>query len=51
MKTFTLCGENGCCPVVEVDETEVRIGEDDNLVRLSLAEWAALKDLVLAGSI
>lgn len=47
-KIFTLCPACTACPTVEIDDHEVRIGEGDNLVRLTPAEWnvfvRAIKD-------
>ncbi|MCK5559884.1 MAG: hypothetical protein KAJ51_04800 [Thermoplasmata archaeon] len=42
MKKIYLCGDSGCCPVVEIDGDEVRIGEDDNLCTLKREEWETL---------
>ena len=41
-KTVSLCPRCDACPTVEIDEQEVRIGEADNMVRLTLAEWNVL---------
>ncbi|MGH7935306.1 MAG: hypothetical protein ACREQN_19370 [Candidatus Binataceae bacterium] len=40
----TLCPECGHCPAVEIDDKGVRIGEDENTVTLTHAEW---NDLVV----
>lgn len=50
-RTVELCGENGCCPRVELDEHEVRIGEEGNLVRLKLEEWTTLRSKILSGEL
>ena len=42
MKKIYLCGDSGCCPVVEIDEDEVRIGEEGNLCTLKKDEWDTL---------
>ena len=44
-----LCGKDGCCPRVEIDADQVRIGEPGNVVRLTSAEWATLRQKVLSG--
>jgi len=36
-KSITLCPACDTCPSVEIDEHEVRIGEADNLVKLTTA--------------
>ena len=42
----TLCGVQGCCPTVEFAEDEVILRDDhDGQVRLTLDEWAELKEL------
>jgi hypothetical protein len=41
-KIVSLCPSCSACPAIEIDENEVRIGEGDNLVRLSPAEWNVL---------
>jgi hypothetical protein len=40
----TLCPECGHCPSVEINNTGVRIGENENTVTLTHAEW---NDLVV----
>jgi hypothetical protein len=35
----TLCPDCGRCPSVEIDQKSVRIGEANNTVILSHAEW------------
>lgn len=45
-KVFSLCPACGACPRVEVGDHEVRIGEGDNLVRLSPAEWNVLVEAI-----
>lgn len=46
-----LCGDNGCCPRVEIDAEQVRIGEEGNLVRLTPDEWDTLRAKVLSGEL
>jgi hypothetical protein len=42
MKKIYLCGDRGCCPVVDIDIDEVRIGEEGNLCTLKKEEWETL---------
>jgi len=35
----TLCPACGACPAVEITDRGVTIGEDENIVRLTHAEW------------
>lgn len=51
MRTVELCEKQGCCPVVELDDHEVRIGEPGNVVRLKPDEWASLRKKILAGDL
>jgi len=51
METYTLCGQKGCCPVVEVGEETVRIGEEGNIVELKKEEWKALVQKIKSGEI
>lgn len=46
-----LCSDDDCCPRVELDADEVRIGEEGNLVRLKPAEWKALRERILQGEL
>ena len=39
---LSLCPACSNCPAVEIDDHEVRIGEENNLVRLTPAEWNIL---------
>jgi hypothetical protein len=50
-KILSLCPACNACPVVEIDDHEVRIGEGDNLVRLSPAEWNVLVRAIKAGDV
>lgn len=47
--TFSLCPECDACPEVIIKADGVRIGEADNTVRLSHAEWNQLVALVRDG--
>jgi len=38
-KVYSLCPMCTNCPAVEIDAREVRIGEHNDLVKLSRAEW------------
>lgn len=49
-KVIELCSK-GCCPVVELDEDAVKIGEEGNLCVLRKEEWAALKAKILSGEL
>lgn len=44
---MSLCPACDACPVVEVYEETVRIGEANNQVALAKAEWNALVDAIL----
>ena len=37
------------CPAVEIKDSEVTIGEDENTVRLKPEEWNILVDMVKSG--
>jgi hypothetical protein len=50
-KTISLCPSCDACPTVEIDDREIRIGEDSNLVRLSPAEWNVLVQAIKAGEL
>lgn len=47
-KVVELCSK-GCCPVVELSDKVVKIGEKGNLCVLRKEEWAALKAKILSG--
>ena len=51
MKSVTLCPGCDCCPAVEIDDNEVRIGEAENLVKLNPAEWNELVRAVKRGEL
>jgi hypothetical protein len=48
---FTLCEECEHCPEVQITDQGVNIGEDENTVRLSHAEWNMLVRLVKSGAL
>jgi hypothetical protein len=47
----TLCSACEHCPAVEIDDQSVRIGEDDNTVKLTHAEWNELVAAVQRGEL
>ena len=47
MKIVSLCGGDSCCPVVQIDEEYVKIGEQDNVCVLTKSEWETLKHKIL----
>jgi hypothetical protein len=51
MKRVSLCPHCDACPMVELDEHEVRIGEEGNLVKLTPAEWNVLVQAIKAGEL
>jgi len=51
VKILSLCPACSDCPAVEITEHEVRIGEGDNLVRLSPAEWNVLVQAIQTGDL
>ena len=48
MKTVKLCREGSCCPVVEITDATVEIGEKGNTCVLTLEQWKILKEKVLS---
>ena len=48
---FTLCPDCAACPEVQIDDQGVTIGEHENAVRLSHAEWNELVRLVKSGAL
>ncbi len=50
-RIFTLCPACSACPTVEIDDHEVRIGEGDNLVKLTPVEWNVLVQAIKAGEL
>jgi hypothetical protein len=51
MKVLSLCPACSQCPAVEIDEHEVRIGEGNNRVTLSPAEWNVLVRSIKRGEL
>ena len=49
--TFSLCPECDACPEIVIETEGIRIGEADNIVRLSHAEWNQLVALVRSGKL
>ena len=47
MKIVSLCGNDGCCPVVKITDEKVEIGEEGNLCVLNVDEWESLKSKIL----
>lgn len=47
----TLCPACAGCPSVEITETRVTIGEDQNTVRLTHAEWNELVARIRSGEL
>jgi hypothetical protein len=50
-KQLSLCPHCAACPSVEIDEHEVRIGEEGNLVKLTPAEWNVLVQAIHTGEL
>ena len=48
-KTFSLCPECDHCPEITVEADSVQIGEAENMVQLSHAEWNQLVLLIQSG--
>jgi hypothetical protein len=51
LRKFTLCPACTACPEVEITDQGVTIGEEENTVRLSHAEWNELVRLIEAGEL
>lgn len=52
MKTVSLCSkDDSCCPVVELEDNSVRIGEEGNMCTLKREEWETLRTKVLRGEL
>jgi formate dehydrogenase maturation protein FdhE len=47
----TLCPVCGACPAVEITEQAVTIGEGENTVKLTHAEWNDLIDRIRRGEL
>ena len=50
-KKFTLCQACTACPEVEISDQGITIGEGENTVRLSHAEWNQLVRLIKSGEL
>ena len=50
-RIVNLCAEKDCCPVVELRDNEVLIGEEGNLVTLTNEEWNTMKAKIIAGEL
>jgi hypothetical protein len=50
-KKISLCPHCEACPMVELDDHEVHIGDAGNLVRLTPAEWNILVPAIKAGEL
>jgi len=50
MKVY-LCDKGGCCPAVEFDGDNVRIGEDDNTAVLTVEQWNIMVRKIKAGEL
>jgi len=50
-KKFTLCPACAACPEVEITEQGITIGERENTVRLSPAQWNQLVRLIKSGEL
>lgn len=47
----SLCPICGACLEVQIFDSEVRIGEDGNMVKLSVDEWNTLVEKILSGAL
>ncbi len=50
-KQISLCPHCNHCPMVEITEHGVRIGEAGNLVTLTLAEWSVRVRAIQGGEL
>jgi len=50
LKIVKLCVDDSC-PVVEVGEDRVKIGEEGNLCILNQDEWKVLKEKIISGEL
>jgi hypothetical protein len=48
---IALCPHCDHCPTVDITDQEVRIGEEGNLVKLTLDEWNVLVRAIKAGEL
>lgn len=51
MKVVEFCSSCSKCPVVKIDEQSVEIGEGNNVVRLTLDQFADLKKAIIDGKL
>ncbi len=47
----SLCGEDKCCPAIEVGRDSIKIGERGNMCILKKREWNTLKEKIIKGEI
>jgi hypothetical protein len=47
MKIVNLCAEEKCCPVIKITDTQVEIGDKDNICVLNKEQWGVLKEKIL----
>ena len=50
-RIVNLCKEGDKCPVVEVSEATVKIGEEGNLCTLTSEQFEALKEKIKTGEL
>ena len=50
-KQLSLCPHCDHCPMIEIIDQDVRIGEAGNLVKLTPAEWTRLVQAIKAGEL
>lgn len=50
-KIVALCQSCNQCPVVEITDTEIKIGEVGNVCSLKPAEWESLRSKILKGEL
>ena len=51
MKIVELCQPGSCCPVVKLTDTQVEIGEEDNICVLTREQWDIMKEKILSGEL
>jgi len=51
MKIVKLCKEGSCCPAIKITESQVEIGENDNICILTIGQWEILKEKVINGEL
>ncbi len=50
-KIVEFCSKCSSCPVVEITDESVKIGEKDNVCTLEPGQWEDLKQAILEGKI